>query len=89
MVSYNGLSPFKSLKIYGSLLANIEDRTREFIIEDNPDFPSLFEKFKPQFMNLDRSKVFLYKFYLELVAYNWLNPTDIEVRRDIWTTFFM
>ena len=89
MVPRNVVDPFDDLKIIGQPLNKISAIRKEAFLSTHKTYSDILDRFWAQIFNKDDRSLFLYKFYLGLVAKNWINPTDEEVRADLWITLFI
>ena len=77
------VKPMKILKIGGKALSDLDEEFKEEL--STYTLGSILALVSSQFEYRYDKAFFLYRFYLQLVGENWLNPSDKEIGEDLWT----
>ena len=77
------VKPMKILKIGGKALSDLDEEFKEEL--STYTLGSILALVSSQFEYRYDKAFFLYRFYLQLVGENWINPSDKEIGEDLWT----
>jgi len=82
-------TPLEEMKRYGMPLVYISAWEKDNFINSHERFVNYLDFFYYQFYKREDNGIFLFRFYLELVARDFLLPSDKEIEEDICNTFYL
>ena len=77
------VKPMKILRLGGKALSDLDEEFKEEL--SGYALGSILTLLSNQFEFRRDKMFFLYRFYLQLVGENWINPSDKEIGEDLWT----
>jgi len=88
----HSVTPMQYIRFFGVPLSNLDEVDIAWIIEANITFADFIDFFVSQLENIEEKGIidmrsFVFRFYLELVAYGWLIPDDSEIEEDLCILF--
>ncbi len=77
-------TPMQMIHYFALPLTKIPPSWKQDICSVEIEFTDFFRRFRFQIISRECNKFFTYRLYLEMIARNWINPTDEQMREDLW-----